>query len=281
MTYLFYDYIQFLSTCYSETTKDVYIININLYLNFLKEYKGKNDMLTICNVTKADIYNYIAYMQNLSKGTISCRINSIRQFYLFLNRDLGEFLFQDIKLFNTTSKLPKYLFSSQIKAILNYYQNKRNKLIIFLFLNTGIRISELANIYIENINLKEKYFSVKVKGGYYRNVFISKEVADKLKEYIGTRTSGNLFNIKRRAIHNIVKKPMIELGIEGSAHTLRHTFATEMYKQTKDILVVKELLGHKSISSTEIYTHLESDMLKQAINSNPLANYEVGGKKWE
>lgn len=71
---------------------------------------------------------------------------------------------------------------------------------------------------------------------------------------------------------------MKKLNIRGSVHTLRHTFATIMYKQTKDILVVKELLGHRTVISTQIYTHVANDELKQAVNSNPLANYGVGGE---
>lgn len=279
MTNILYDYEQFLSTkCYADSTKEIYLINIRLFFNFLKEYKGKVNIITLCNITKSDIYNYIAFIDNLKKPTKEIRLYAIHSFYSFLNRDLSNFLFKDIKLFDNGIKLPNYLFSHQIRQVLNFYSNKRDNLIIFLLLTTGIRISELANIEIQNINFQEKYINLKVKGGYYRNVYINNEIKYRLQDYIGDRTEGNLFNLKRRQIHNIVTKPMKEYGIRGSAHTLRHTFATEMYRKTKDILIVKELLGHKSLSSTQIYTYLDNDIVKHAVESNPLANYKVGGR---
>ena len=271
---LFYNYKVFLSR-FSTSTQENYLNNVNLYLRFLKEYKGSCDRKTILNVTKADIYNYIAYMDHLSKGTKRIRLLAIKNYYSFLNRNLSDYLFQDIKLFDFTQKLPKTLSKTQTRLLLNYYKDKRNSLVIFLFLNTGIRISELTNILIENINLQEKYIKLKVKGGYFRNVYINETTKQRLSDYIRDK-NGRLFNLTRRQIHNIVTIPMKELGIKGSAHTLRHTFATEMYKETRDIRVVQELLGHKSINSTEIYTHVHNEILKEAVNSNPLANFGIG-----
>lgn len=271
---LFYNYKVFLSR-FSSSTQENYLNNVNLYLRFLKEYKGNCDRKTILNVTKADIYNYIAYMDHLSKGTKRIRLLSIKNYYSFLNRNLSDYLFQDIKLFDFTQKLPKTLSKTQIRLLLNYYKDKRNSLIIFLFLNTGIRISELTNILIENINLQEKFIKLKVKGGYFRNVYINETTKQRLSDYIQDK-NGRLFNLTRRQIHNIVTIPMKKLGIKGSAHTLRHTYATEMYKETRDIRVVQELLGHKSIISTEIYTHVHNEILKEAVNSNPLANFGIG-----
>ena len=270
---LFYNYKVFLSS-YQGSTQYNYITNVNLYLRFLKEYKGNCDMKTILNVTRADIYNYVAYMDHLSRGTKKLRLVAVKNYYRFLNRDLSKYLFQGIKLFDFDKKLPKILSTTQIRLLMNYYQTKRNYLIIFLFLNTGIRISELTNIYIENINLQEKFIKLKVKGGYYRNVYFNDKVKSLLEDFID-RKEGRLFNLSRRQIHNIVKEPMKKLGIKGSAHTLRHTFATEMYKKTRDIRVVQVLLGHQSINSTEIYTHVHNEILKEAINSNPLAKWGV------
>lgn len=266
-----YNYEQFLSR-YSKSTKETYLENVNLFLKYLKKQK-------IEEVTKADIYNYIAYMDNLKRSTIRLRLTAIKNYFGFHKYNLSDFMFEDIKLFDFDKKMPRYLFSYQIDTILSYYSNERNRLIIFLFLSTGIRISELANIQIENINFKEKYIYLKVKGGYWRYVYLNENQVKKLKHYIGRRKKGSLFNLKRRQIHNIVTKPMKENNIKGSAHTLRHTFATQIYKETKDIILVKELLGHHSLNSTEIYTHLDNDFVRQAVESNPLANFEVGGKK--
>ena len=264
-----YNYEQYLSIKYLESTKETYLINVKLYLKFLKEYKGKINLHIIKHINTKDIYKYINSMKNLKKSTQKSRLYSIKNFYSFLNHDLSLFLFQDIKIYGNDKKLPRYLTSYQIERLLSYYKDKRNSLIIFLFLNTGIRISELANIEVENIHLQEKYMEIKVKGGYYRNVYINKILREKLQDYIGER-KGNLFNLKRRQIHNIVEKPMHDLGFSGSAHTLRHTFATQVYKKTKDILLVKELLGHVSIASTQIYTHLDNESIENTLENNPL-----------
>jgi site-specific recombinase XerD len=241
-------------------------------LKFLKEYKGKNDIITICNVTKADIYNYVAYLDKYSKNTKENRLASIYNFYKFLDSNLSRYLFRDIKLFNTTQKTPRILSSFQIKQLLNYYSG-RNQLIIFIFLSTGIRLSELQSLKIENINFEERFFTVKVKGGYFRDVHFPKKCSEMLQDYIGDRTEGLVFGIKNRAIETIVTKAMKNLGIIGSTHTLRHTFATVMYKQTKDILLVRELLGHKTVTSTQIYAYVDNDEIRNAVNSNPLARY--------
>ena len=270
MVHILYNYYEYLSTKYSEATKETYLYNVNLFLKYLKENGRKAE-----EVTKVDIYNYISYMDNLKRSTIETRLASVKNYYKFINQNLGDFLFEDIKLFNINKKLPRYLTSCQIESVLSYYKDKRNYLILFLFLNTGIRISELVNIKIENINLKDKYIYLKTKGGYWRNVFLNDKLIELLKDYIGDRTEGNIFNLKRRQIHNIVIKPMREYEIKGSAHTLRHTYATQMYKKHKDLLLVKEALGHHSIKSTEIYTHLDNELVRQAVESNPLANFMV------
>jgi len=269
--YLLYKYKEYLSR-YAESTQKTYLNNVNLYLKFLKEYKGKNDIITICNVTKADIYNYVAYLDKYSKNTKENRLASIYNFYKFLDSNLSRYLFRDIKLFNTTQKTPRILSSFQIKQLLNYYSG-RNQLIIFIFLSTGIRLSELQSLKIENINFEERFFTVKVKGGYFRDVHFPKKCSEMLQDYIGDRTEGLVFGIKNRAIETIVTKAMKNLGIIGSTHTLRHTFATVMYKQTKDILLVRELLGHKTVTSTQIYAYVDNDEIRNAVNSNPLARY--------
>ena len=264
MVQILYNYAQFLSN-YSETTKETYLINANLFLKYCKEQK-----INYKRIKKIDIYRYIDYMKDLAKSTIKCRLNSVKNFYSFLNRDLSLLLFKNIKIYGINKKTPRFLSSFQIERLLSYYKDKRNSLIIFLFLNTGIRISELANIRIENIHIQEKYIEIKVKGGYYRNVYINEIIKEKIIVYVGDKKSGLLFNLKRRQIHNIVTGAIKDLGYLGSAHTLRHTFATQIYKKTKDILLVKELLGHTSIASTQIYTHLDNESVMKTLENNPL-----------
>ena len=277
MVNILYNYEQYLSIHYLESTKKTYLSNVKLYLKFLKEYKGKADIITVCNVNKADIYNYIAYMDKQSKKTKEIKLVSIKNFYSFLNRNLSDYLFEDIKLFNLNKKLPRYLTSLQIRTLINYYSNKEKKLIIILFISTGIRLSELLSIETSKIYLKEKYFIVKKKGGGTRKVYFNEQIKELLRGFL--KKDGKLIHYKRRTVQEIVKKAMKELEIKGSVHSLRHTFATQMYRYTKDILIVKELLGHRSIEATQIYTHLENDLIKDAVEKNPLANFKVGGEK--
>ena len=267
---LLYNYYNYLSN-YLESTKEEYYECLKLYLRYLKETKGRNDIIQICNVTPGDIYNYIAYMDDLSKNTKHIRLNAIKNFYTFVNKDLSSYLFEDIKLYGSRIKMPYSLASRQLKALYEYYNDKRNKLIIYLFISTGIRLSELANIKVADVNLDDKTIKVKCKGAVERTVFINEKCKSLLKDYIGDREM--LFEIKKRQIQNIVKDALIGLGLKGSAHTLRHSAASLMYQHTKDILITKEFLGHKTIISTQIYTHINNEEVKRAVESHPLANF--------
>ena len=268
---ILYEYSYYLSTYYAVTTQMNYLENVNLFIGFLKEYKGKVNHLTLYNITKEDIYNYVAYISNLQKGTIKLRLVALKNFYTFLNKELAEYLFEDIKLYNTNSKLPYYLSLQEIKLLTNYYQGEKRD-IIYLFLNLGIRLSEMANLNFNLINYDENYLTIIQKGGIQRKVYFSDKIKQVLRKY-------HKFSYNSRQIQHFISYAMKKLNIKGSVHTLRHTFATTMYKKTKDILLVKELLGHKTIISTQIYTHVTNDELKNAINSNPLANFGVGGEE--
>lgn len=172
---ILYEYTNYLSTYYAVTTQKNYLENVKLFIDFLKMYKGKVNQLTLYNVTKEDIYNYVAFISDRQKGSIKIRLASLKNFYLFLNRDLGEYLFEDIKLYDTNNKLPYYLSSQEIHKLYNYY-NGEKKDIIFLFLNLGIRLSELEEIDFKNINYKENYFTIIQKGGTQRKVYFSNKI---------------------------------------------------------------------------------------------------------
>lgn len=269
---ILYKYTKYLSN-YAETTKENYLTSLKIFMRFLGEQYSKLDIIRICNIKKKDIYNYIAWLDGKSKGTIKNRIYGIKKFYNFVNPSIAQELFEDIRYFETSRKLPKVLNIEQVKDIINYYQDKRNRLIVYLFLQTGIRLKELANIKIEDINLIDQTIRIMTKGSKERIVFISARTKQEIEDYISNKDASNfLFNIKRREIQHIVTKAMKNLNIEGSTHTLRHTIATLMYEQTQDILLVKEFLGHKSIESTQIYTHISNKLVKEAVEKNPLAN---------
>lgn len=267
---ILYNYYDYLSN-YSKSTQNTYYENVKLFIRYLQETKGKSDIIHICNIEQSDIYNYIAYMDHLSKNTKAIRLNSIKNFYSYLK--IRQDYFEDIKLFNLNKKMPCCLSSSQLERLFNYYSGKRNKLIIYLFISTGIRLSELANIKIEDINLEEKYIKIMCKGGKERNVLINEKCKRMIKDYMNTE--GNLFNIKKRQIQNIVSSALKNLNLKGSTHTLRHSSASIIYQNTKDILLVKEFLGHSSVVSTQVYAHLNNNEVKRAVENHPLANFKV------
>lgn len=264
---LLYEYKAYLSTTYSKTTMQTYYLNIKLYFDFLD-----NSPIRILNATKTDILNYLAYIDNLSANTKENRLMSIKNYYNYVDKDLCKELFDDIVVFKQ-QRLPHYLTLEEAKLLINYYSttNQRNHLILHLFLTTGIRESELINIEIKDINLEKKTIKIMAKNRVEREVAITENVKKLLEDYMGE--DGKLFNIGRREVIYIVKKAMNALGLKGSVHTLRHTFATIMYEQTGDILVVKELLGHVSIESTMVYTHVCNERVKEAVENNPLADY--------
>ena len=268
---LLYKYSVYLSMYYAKSTKETYLEQVKLYLNFLKQQKGSINHIILYNTTKKDIYNYLAFISEKQKGTMKVKISAIKNFYSYINRDLSDFLFEDIKLFNTYTKLPKSLTSCEIEQLLKYYGGEKRD-IIYLFLNLGIRLSEMANLDFSKINYNENYLIICQKGNRQRIVYFNDDIKRVLQKY-------NSFSYKTRQIQHFISYAMKKLGIRGSVHTLRHTFATFMYSQTKDILVVKELLGHTSIESTMIYTHIDNDSIRKAYESNPLANFKIGGGK--
>lgn len=237
------------------------------------------------------------YYQNNGPNTRRRILSAIKTFYkwLFLKY---KHLLRDrqnptLKIPNieTIQRLPKYIQLDKAKSLENIFNKDnsrnpiRNNTIIILFLNCGLRISELININIEDINFDKKELIVMGKGNKERIVFLNKTSMAALEKYLNTldTNKGALFtNLKGKrlcnnSIENICQKAFKLAGLEEynyTTHTLRHTAATYMYKSTKDILLVKEFLGHSSIMSTEIYTHVINDSVKNAVNKNPLSNYK-------
>ena len=191
-------------------------------------------------------------------------------------------------------RLPKYLKLEDAKKIQNIFNKSnsryyiRDNTIISLFLCTGIRLSELSNIKIKDIDFSNKNIPIIGKGNKERMVYLTDKIIKKLKKYLDTRQiidlNENLFvnnkntKLSNKSIGNICLKAFKLAGLENkgySAHTLRHTVATYIYKTTKDIKIVQEILGHESINKTQIYTHIDNLDLKKAVDSNPLNEFQL------
>ena len=192
--------------------------------------------------------------------------------------------------------MPKYLSLDESKTLLNVSKdednrnNTRDYAIITLFLNCGIRLSELVNINIKDITFSEQKLNVIGKGNKERTIYLNKACVDAINEHLVIRpkegikydSTDALFlserreRISNRTVQVIVKRELQKAGLDTnkySVHKLRHTAATLMYQYGNvDIRALQELLGHESISTTEIYTHVDNSQVRNAVESNPLAN---------
>lgn len=163
---------------------------------------------------------------------------------------------------------------------------KRDYAIIMLFLNCGLRLSELSSINIDSIRDRDT-LTVIGKGNKERTVFLNQATYEAIEDYINVRPKDNLDNkalfisrkkkrLGNRGIQYMIDKYLEKSGLDTdvySTHKLRHTAATLMYKYGNvDIRALQEILGHESVATTQIYTHIDNKRLREAINSNPLAH---------
>lgn len=279
---------------FSKHTVTAYSADI---LSFLVWLKDRN----IEDVTYNTIREYLLYIQqfNYSKTTTARKIASLRTFYRFLYRErvietnpaLG------IHSPKRGKSLPEFLTEEEIDKILNKINidspaGYRNRTILELLYATGMRISELSSLNFENLNLDENEIKVFGKGAKERIVLVSERAKKFLETYIKT-VRYLIFNSNsqnqddpvfinktgyrlqpqsvRLAIKEVVDK--IELPKHVTPHVFRHSFATKLLENGADLRIVQELLGHSSISNTQIYTHVSTERLKQSYNiAHPRAN---------
>lgn len=255
-------------------------------------------MFLLSTIEKSCIYSFLSYLTCKQCGSArrARAIAGIKLFFIWLYEKhektlkLKENPFQKLPYIEKTTRLPKYLSLEKALEIQRIFNNKnskypkRNNAIITLFLNTGIRLRELVNIDIQDINYDRRTLFIIAKGGKERTVFLNEKSIKAIKEYLDTRNDDNqaLFisekanRISARTVQYTVERAYALIGMKDmdySTHTLRHTAATHIYHKTKDILVTKEFLGHENVASTEIYTHLDSEVLISAVNKNPLSNF--------
>lgn len=289
MTYIdeFIKYIR--NKNYSNYTISCYEKDLNQYLEFLNENK-KN----ILDVDYKFLRTYLSmlYDKKYAKKTIARHISSLKSFYKFLfkNNIIDKNPMVLIKTPKLDKKLPKFLYYDDIDALLNVpdtstFLGLRDSLILEALYSTGIRVSELVNIEIKDINFSENTILILGKGNKERYVIYGSKMENLLEKYIKERATFHpnhdyLFvnryygKISDRSIRKIIdtniKKGALNLKI--SPHTLRHTFATHMLDSGADIEIVKELLGHESLSTTQIYTHVTNESLKRVYDkSHPRA----------
>ncbi len=209
--------------------------------------------------------------------------------YLVQEEELDVYPPDRIKRFKEEQRQVKVLTSEELQRLLEApdiekRDGKRDKAILQLFFSTGLRLAELRSLNVKDLNFNTREISVRGKRSKIRVVFISDKAADALRKYMDSRSDhlsplfirhperatnvmppGEEFRLSRISIYNIVKKYALAAGIvtDPSPHTLRHSFATDLLRNGADLRSVQELLGHKDLSTTQIYTHVTNPQLKE------------------
>ena len=308
----------------SPNTMKEYNYDINHFLRFIK-YKFKMapmddevglsnivisdmDISTIAKIQLEDIHAFLGYKKETfhsKPATLARKVSSIRVFFHYMcnkTKKISNNPAIDLETPKLGKRLPKYLTLDQSRELLkaasmppegthgNHDNSTRNFAIITLFLNCGMRLSELVNINIKDIDFSENKLNVIGKGNKERTIYLNKACINAINAYLADRPrEGVKFDsrdalflseqrrrISNRTVQYVVKEEMRIAGIDAnkySVHKLRHTAATLMYKYGNvDIRALQELLGHESISTTEIYTHVDNEQIRSAVENNPLAD---------
>lgn len=284
----FFRFISKLKGLYSMDTDDDKIDISLLDINFMK------------NVQLTDAYQFLIYCKDVRKNneaTRARRVISIRRFYSYLTDNLGLLDINPMKNLDIPKikkSLPKYLTLEESEKLLSVIDGKykeRDYAIITLFLNCGMRLSELVSINYTDIK-SDGTIIITGKGNKERKVYLNTACLQALADYRKVRPNDGVKDralflssrnqrISKRSVQQIVEKYLEKAGLGGrglSVHKLRHTAATLMYQHgNADLLLLKEILGHENLGTTEIYTHISDDATRKAIDSNPLANEK---SKW-
>lgn len=302
----------------SPNTIKEYNYDLATFLKFIKVHFKMTDeedfskitikdipLSTIEQIKLDDIHAFLSYLTNTyhSKAATRARkASSIRVFFNYLSQKANLIEFnpaQNLETPKLDKRLPKYLSLEDSKKLLNVAgsddnrNNKRDYAIITLFLNCGMRLSELVGINIKDINFSECQMTVIGKGNKERTIYLNKACMTAINNYLAVRpvegiktdkanSKNALFlserkeRISRRTVQYIVDKELRAAELDTSkysVHKLRHTAATLMYQYGNvDIRALQEVLGHESISTTEIYTHVANVQARSAIENNPLSD---------
>lgn len=287
-----------------------YMFDLKLFLKFIKAQKQKiktdhiedinisdfsNDML--CSVRLSDLYAYINYItikRDNSPYARARKTSAIRSFFLYLETKkklIKENPARELESPKLSKRQPVYLTLQQSRELIgaiNGRNAERDYAIIMLFLNCGMRLSELVGIDISRI--KGDTLTVVGKGNKERTIYLNDACIHVIQEYLKVRPKLDESNpdkdalflsernrrINKRTVEILVKNHIKKAGLYGAKYTphkLRHTAATLMYKYGNvDIRALQQMLGHESVSTTQIYTHIDDEKLREAAKANPLGN---------
>lgn len=267
---------------YPDTTITSYQKDLDNYYSYIKLKK-----INYLTINKEEIRNYLKYLDELkySKTTISRILSTLRHFYQYLMTEkvVQVNMFKLIKNPKKDKKLPNFLQGDELQKIFDSIDLEtplgiRNRLIVELLYATGLRVSELTNLKLDNIDLSNKEIRVLGKGSKERIVYFGDYAKKYLLLYLESsrpqlinknRTNILLLNnngepISSRGIELVIDKVVKDASLKHniSPHVLRHTFATDLLNNGADLKSVQELLGHSSLSTTQIYTHITNERLR-------------------
>ncbi|MBQ8894184.1 MAG: tyrosine recombinase XerC [Clostridia bacterium] len=251
------------------------------------------DVAFVAQITLADIYEYFYYCRekrgNGSKS-IARKMSSLRMYFKYMTQRmhlLSSNPMENVETPSLPKTLPKYLTLEESTELLRAVKSsRRDYAILTVFLNCGLRLAELVSLDLKDI--KNEYVVVTGKGNKQRTIHLNPACRDAIDDYIAHERpteglkdpealfiSRNKCRISRRAVQNIVDKYLKLAGLDErnlSTHKLRHTAATLMHRHGHvDIRVLQEILGHENLGTTQIYTHVDSETIKEASMSNPLS----------
>ncbi len=284
----------------SKNTIAAYLTDLQLYAEFLKKYQGIED---VTDIEREHINKYIVSLKrkDLSKQSIARKVIAIKEFHKFLFSEniTRENPAHFIDTPKTDKPLPVVLTKEEIEKILSSIPTDkaigiRNRAMMETLYASGLRISELLELRLTNLHLREKYMMVIGKGNKERMVPLGEMAVIYLRKYIEEArlelTKGNtdllFFNYKgdkmsRQGFYKYIVNLAKDCGItkEISPHTIRHSFATHLLEGGVDLRIVQELLGHEDISTTQIYTHMDKSRLKDIYDhTHPLAMHHTKGE---
>lgn len=305
----------------SPRTISEYYLDMRMFLRFMKLMRSdmpihtrlddidinEIDLEFIKTITTSDVFDFLSYLANdrtanpdaaapdygISPAARARKLSALKSFYKYLTirtKQLQDNPVADLEYPKLRKSLPKYLTMEQSAALLkavNGPNEKRDYAILMLFLNCGIRRSELVGLNMTDVY--EDRIRVIGKGNKERFVYFGTPCRKAIDAYLVERNNkiltdnralfgsrdGNRISVS--AVHRLVKKAILQAGIDStqfSAHKLRHTAATMMLSGGVDVKTVQEVLGHENLNTTQIYTHIENTELKIAAEANPLSKLD-------
>lgn len=305
---------------HSKKTVDEYYLDLRTFFRFLKLHRGlvprdtelsdisisDVDFEFVKSVTVSEAYEYLAYLARdrvknqrsreadygTKASTRARKVSTLRSFYKYLNvkaKLIDVNPLKDLDVPKIPATLPRYLSLDEAQSLLRAVDGKnkeRDYCIICIFLNCGLRISEIVGLNISDV--RSDNIRVFGKGSKERVIYLNDSTAQAINDYLQVRKgiaaidknalflSNRRTRMTRETVHSMVKKTLLKAGLDAdkySSHKLRHTAATLMLQNGVDVRTLQELLGHENLNTTQIYTHVDNSELRTAAKANPLGNF--------